>query len=105
MRTRLLVVLLVLSAAALAGFAWPLLSSTAAARTQQLVISRTAELDRFASLAQQAGDSGDTSQLSAEVQAYSELYHEGVLVVDARKGPVVEAGGLKAGDPSLIPLL
>ncbi|MEV4319911.1 HAMP domain-containing sensor histidine kinase [Actinocrispum sp. NPDC049592] len=104
MRTRLLVVLLVLSAAALAGFAWPLLTSTAAARTQQLVISRTAELDRFAALAQQAGDTGDTAQVSAEVRAYSELYNEGVLVVDARKRPVVEAG-LKADDPSLMSLL
>jgi signal transduction histidine kinase len=105
MRTRLLVVLLALSAAAVAGFAWPLLTSTAAARTQQLVISRTAELDRFAALAQQAGDSGDTSQLGAEVRAYSELYSEGVLVLDARKRPVVESGGLRADDPAIGPLI
>jgi signal transduction histidine kinase len=98
MRTRLLVVLLVLSAAAIAGFAWPLLGSTAAARTQQLVISRTAELDRFAALAQQADDSGDTSQLADEVRAYSDLYGEAVLVVDTRKREVVATGGLQAAD-------
>lgn len=95
MRTRLLVVLLVLSAAAVAGFAWPLLGSTAAARTQQLLISRTAEVDRFAVLAQQAEDSGDDAQLAAEVQAYTDLYGEAVLVVDARKRQIVATGGLR----------
>jgi signal transduction histidine kinase len=101
MRTRLLVVLLVLSAAALTGFAWPLLASTAAARTQKLLISRTAEVDRFAALAQQAGETGDTGQLAAEVGAYSDLYGEAVLVVDARKRKIVEAGGLRAEDPAI----
>lgn len=92
MRTRLLVVLLLLSAAAVAGFAWPLLGSTAAGRTQELVISRTAEIDRFAALAQQAEDSGDLGQLAAEVKAYTDLYGEPVLVVDARKRQVVSTG-------------
>jgi signal transduction histidine kinase len=105
MRTRLMVVLLVLSAAALAAFAWPLLTSTAAARTQELVISRTGEVDRFAALAQQAGESGDVRQLASEVQAYSDLYGEAVLVVDARKRQVVAAGGLRAEDPALGPLM
>jgi signal transduction histidine kinase len=92
MRTRLLVVLLLLSAAAVAGFAWPLLGSTAAARTQELVISRTAEVDRFASLAQQAEDSDDYGPLAAEVKAYTDLYGEPVLVVDARKRQVMSTG-------------
>jgi signal transduction histidine kinase len=95
MRTRLLVVLLVLSAAAIAGFAWPLLGSTAAARTQQLLISRTAELDRFAVLAQHAEDSGDDAQLAAEIQAYTTVYGEAVLVVDTRKHQIVSTGGLR----------
>ncbi|GAB3884226.1 hypothetical protein GCM10029964_044920 [Kibdelosporangium lantanae] len=92
MRTRLLVVLLVMAAAAVAGFAWPLLASTASARTQQLVIERTGELDRFATLAQQA----DVRLLATEVQAYTDLYGEAVLVVDARRKQVVASGGLTA---------
>ncbi|CAM4175134.1 HAMP domain-containing sensor histidine kinase [Kibdelosporangium persicum] len=98
MRTRLLVVLLLISATAVAGFAWPLLGSTAAARTQQLLISRTAELDRFAALAQQADDTGDISQLAIEVRAYTDLYGEAVLVVDTRKRQVLATGGLRADD-------
>ncbi|MCE7003356.1 HAMP domain-containing histidine kinase [Kibdelosporangium philippinense] len=103
MRTRLLVVLLLLSAAAVAGFAWPLLGSTAASRTQELLISRTAELDRFAVLAQQADDTGDTNQLANEIRAYTDLYGEPVLVVDARKRQVVATGGLRAED--VLPLI
>ncbi|ONI84218.1 two-component sensor histidine kinase [Actinosynnema sp. ALI-1.44] len=103
MRTRLLLVLFLLSAAAVAGFAWPLLESTAASRTQELLISRTAELDRFAALAQQADDTGDTQQLALEIQAYSDLYGESVLVVDTRKRQVVATGGLRAQD--VLPLI
>ena len=102
MRRRLLLVLLVLSAAAVAGFAWPLLSSTAAARTQELVIARTADLDRFAVLAQQGADS---TALAAELTAYTELYGDAVVVVDARRHPVAEAGGLRAADPAVAPYL
>ncbi|ALG08921.1 sensor histidine kinase [Kibdelosporangium phytohabitans] len=103
MRTRLLLVLFLLSAAAVAGFAWPLLESTAASRTQELLISRTAELDRFAALAQQADDTGDTQQLALEIRAYSELYGESVLVVDTRKRQVVATGGVRAED--VLPLI
>jgi signal transduction histidine kinase len=95
-RTRLLVVLLVMAAAAVAGFAWPLLASTASARTRQLVIERTGEMDRFAALAQQATDQRDVRQLATEVQAYTDLYGEAVLVVDAQRDQVVATGGLTA---------
>nr|WP_042191907.1 HAMP domain-containing sensor histidine kinase [Kibdelosporangium sp. MJ126-NF4]CTQ97588.1 putative two-component system sensor kinase [Kibdelosporangium sp. MJ126-NF4] len=103
MRTRLLLVLFLLSAAAVAGFAWPLLESTASSRTQELLISRTAELDRFAALAQQADDTRDTQQLAMEVRSYADLYGEAVLVVDARKRQVVATGGLRAED--VVPLI
>ncbi|MCP2163789.1 sensor histidine kinase [Goodfellowiella coeruleoviolacea] len=103
MRARLLVVLLVFSVSAVAAFALPLLSSTAAERTQRLVIDRTADLDRFAVLAQQATATGDTSQLAAEVTAYTQLYGEPVVVVDAQRRPVVQTGGLRADDPALGP--
>jgi signal transduction histidine kinase len=104
-RTRLLVVLLGFSVAAVAGFVWPLLMVTAQERTQQLAISRTADLDRFAVLAQQASTSGDTGQLHDEVTRYAELYGAAVVVVDARRRPVVEAGAMRADDPALAPLV
>jgi DNA-binding response OmpR family regulator/signal transduction histidine kinase len=100
-RWRLLVALLAFAAVAVAGFAWPLLASTSAERTQQLVISRTADLDRFAALADQALASGDTVALDAELRRYAELYGEAVLVVDTRRAPVLGSGGLAIGDPAV----
>ncbi|GAA3886325.1 HAMP domain-containing sensor histidine kinase [Saccharothrix violaceirubra] len=88
MRRRLLLVLLLFSAAAVAGFAVPLLSATAAERTQRFVLSRTADLDRFAALA----DRDDTANLVAEVEAYVALYGEPVVVVDAHRRPVAGSG-------------
>lgn len=98
-------VLLVFAAVAVAGFAWPLLVSAAAERTGRLLIDRTAALDRFAVLAQQAIAGGDATTLREEAQAYSGLYGEGVVVIDQRRRPVVSAGGLRADDPALKPLI
>ncbi|PRX45106.1 signal transduction histidine kinase [Prauserella shujinwangii] len=100
MRTRLLLVLVVFALAAVAGFAAPLLRTTAEQRTQQLVIGRDADIDRFVVLAQQAVDSGDTGTLAAEARRYAELYGEGVVVVDARREPLAQAG-LSLADPGV----
>ncbi|MFB6933947.1 sensor histidine kinase [Streptomyces chartreusis] len=99
MRTRVLTVVLAFAVLAVAGFAVPLLGVTATQRTEQLVAARTGDLDRFAGLAEQAAESGDTGALTAEVKRYAELYGEAVVVVDARREPVVQAGGLRATDP------
>ncbi len=104
MRRRLLLVLLLFSGAAVAAFAVPLLSSTAAERTQRFVLTRTGDLDRFAALAQQAETTGDKAALEDEVTAYVELYGEPVVVVDARRQPVAQAG-LTADDPALARVL
>src|SRR4051812_22618438 len=88
MRTRLLVVLLAFSVVAVAAFAWPLLAVTARERTQQLSIGRTADLARFAGLAQQ----DDAAQLVSEVDRYTALYGEPVIVVNAQRQPIVAAG-------------
>ncbi|MEV4146985.1 HAMP domain-containing sensor histidine kinase [Amycolatopsis sp. NPDC049691] len=101
MRTRLLVVLVALALAVVAAFAVPLLASTAEQRTQQLVISRTADVDRFVVLAQQAVDTRDPAALVADAGRYAELYGEGVVIVDARRDPLVQAGGLTAADPAV----
>jgi signal transduction histidine kinase len=104
-RRRLLVVLLTFAAVAVTGFAWPLLSSTAAERTQQLLIDRTAALDHFAVLAQQSVTSGDVGPLTEEATAYADLYQEGVLILDQRRRVIVAAGHITPVDPQLRPLI
>lgn len=105
MRTRVLTVVLAFVVLAVAGFAVPLLAVTAAQRTQQLVAARTADLDRFAGLAEQAAESDDTGALTADVRRYTELYGEAVVVVDARRAPLVQTGGLRAADPAVARLV
>lgn len=105
MRTRVLAVLLGFVVLATAGFALPLLTVTATERTQQLLLARTADLDRFAALADQAVAAGDPSTLLAEVTRYTELYGEGIVVVSARRTPVAETGGLTAADPAVATLI
>ncbi|SDF31160.1 Signal transduction histidine kinase [Lentzea fradiae] len=84
MRQRLLLVLLLFSLSAVTAFAFPLLMSTATERTQKFVISRTADLDRFATL--------PADVVVSEAERYAEVYGEGVVVVDASGRPVVESG-------------
>ena len=99
MRRRLLLVFSVFSFFAVAAFALPLLRSTAAERTQRFVLSRTADIDRFAVLAQQS-DPEAAVQLEQEISAYHELYGEGVVVVDRAGHPNVEVG-LRIEDPGV----
>lgn len=105
MRRRLILTLLSLAAVALAGFVWPLLTSAAAERTQHLLLDRTATLDRFATLAQQAIAGGELAGLRREASAYAELYQESVLILDQRRTELVAAGGLTANDPGIRPLV
>ncbi|WP_328610084.1 HAMP domain-containing histidine kinase [Amycolatopsis sp. NBC_00345] len=101
MRARLLAVLVTLALLVVAAFAGPLLSSTAEQRTQELVISRSSDVDRFVVLAQQAVDSRDPAALAADAQRYSSLYSEAVVVVDAQRTPLVQAGGMSAAEPAV----
>ncbi|OLT05828.1 two-component sensor histidine kinase [Pseudonocardia sp. CNS-004] len=101
MRRRLLVVLSAFALAAVAGFAVPLLQSTAAGRTQEFVLTRGGDLDRFAALAQQATGPAGAGALAQEVQAHHAVYGEGVAVVDRSGRAIVEAG-LRAGDPAVV---
>jgi signal transduction histidine kinase len=99
-RKRLLIVLLAFSALAVTAFAWPLLTSTAAKRTQDFLIARTAELDRIAAIAQQGVLDGDFAELKAEVHAYHQIYADGLLVVDNTRAPLA-AEGLTGRDPGV----
>lgn len=101
MRARLLVVLLIFSVTAVAAFALPLLMVTARERTQQLSISRTADLDRFAGLTQQ----DDQEQLVSEVTRFTSLYGEPVIVVNAQRQPIVATGGIAVGEADVAPMI
>lgn len=98
MRRRLLLVLLAFAVLAVAGFAVPLLDSTAATRTREFVLSRTEDLSRFATLAQEATSGGNRTRLAMEVRAHTEVFGDGVVVVDAHRRVIVE-NGLRAADP------
>lgn len=84
MRTRLLLVLAVLGTVVVTGFAVPLASSTAEARTRELVAVRQADLQRFAGLAEDYVRTGSPGLLQEEMDAYHELYAEDVAVVSTR---------------------
>ncbi len=105
MRTRVQAALLLFVVIAVAAFAVPLLLFTASDRTQQLVLARSADLDRFASLMDQAAATGDTSAVTAEVRRYTQLYGEALVVTDTRRNPVVQTGGMRAADPAVARLL
>ncbi|MFI7481622.1 sensor histidine kinase [Kocuria sp. M1R5S2] len=84
MRTRLLVVLAVLGAIVVTAFAVPLALSTAEARTREFVAGRQAHLQRFAGLAEDYVRTGAEGLVQEEMDAYHELYAEGVAVVSTR---------------------
>ncbi|MEV0061987.1 HAMP domain-containing sensor histidine kinase [Nocardia sp. NPDC050718] len=100
MRRRLLIALTVFAALAVLAFAVPLSLTAATSRTQHLVLGRSGDADRFATLADAAGSAGGVRALADEVTRYHELYGENVLVVDARGAPVVNAG-VAVDDPRI----
>ncbi|WP_406236390.1 ATP-binding protein [Nocardia sp. NBC_01009] len=91
MRRRLLIALTVFAALAVLAFAVPLSLTFATSRTQELVLGRSGDADRLATLADVAAADGDVRALAEEVGRYHELYDEPVLVVDARGAPTVNA--------------
>ena len=101
----MLAVLLAFVLLATAGFAIPLLTVTATQRTQQLLLARAGDLDRFAALADDAATTGDESTVTAEATRYTELYGEPIVVVTARRVPVVATGGMTAAEPAVSQLI
>ncbi|MDQ0675702.1 signal transduction histidine kinase [Pseudarthrobacter siccitolerans] len=81
MRLRVLGVLSVLSVLLVLIASNTILASAGRELTQELQINRAASLNRLAQVAFDAGaDGGDATQLQAEMDRYSELYGEGVLI-------------------------
>lgn len=105
MRTRVQTALLLFAVLAVAAFAIPLLLFTASDRTQELVLARSADLDHFASLMDQAAATGDTSAVTAEARRYTQLYGEPLVVTDTSRSPVVQTGGMRAADPAVSRLI
>ncbi|MFB6791726.1 sensor histidine kinase [Streptomyces olivaceus] len=105
MRTRVQTVLLVFGVLAVAAFAVPLLLFTASDRTQQLVLARSSDLDRFTSLMDRAASTQDTSAIALEARRYTQLYGEPLVVTDTRGHPVVQTGGMRAADPAVARLV
>ncbi|WP_194817390.1 HAMP domain-containing sensor histidine kinase [Nocardia sp. XZ_19_385] len=92
MRRRLLFALTVFAAIAVLAFAVPLSLTYATSRTQELVLGRNGDADRFATIADAAVAERDPRALIEEIVRYHELYGENVLVVDARGATTVNAG-------------
>jgi signal transduction histidine kinase len=71
-----------------------ILTSASRELTQELQINRVAALNRFAQLASDAAEDNDTTQLQREMDRYSELYGEGILIRLQQK--TLNSGGLTA---------
>ena len=81
MRLRVLGILSVLSVLLVLIASNTILASAGRELTQELQINRAASLNRLAQVAFDAGaDGGEATQLQAEMDRYSELYGEGVLI-------------------------
>jgi hypothetical protein len=101
MRTRVLIVLTGFSLVAVAGLVLPLLATTSQARTQALLLSRVATLDRLAALAREMRDAGDLATVQAEASRMTELYGEDLLLVGPSGRPVMSTGSLDLNDPGV----
>ncbi|MGY3567188.1 sensor histidine kinase [Sinomonas sp. RB5] len=80
MRLRVLGILSLFSVLIVAAVSASILASVGRELTQELQINRVAALNRFAQVADDATSSGDTAQLQREMDRYSALYGEGIVV-------------------------
>jgi signal transduction histidine kinase len=100
MRNRLMLVLAVLTTLAVTGFGLPLAASIADSRTQQFVLSRDSDLQRFVGLASGYVTTGIPGSLFEEMQIYHELYGDKVAVVST-KGMPPYGEGISPDSPAL----
>lgn len=80
MKIRVLAILSVISVLIVVTVSSVILTSAGRELTQELQINRVTSLNRFAQLANDASSDNDTTQLQREMDRYSELYGEGILV-------------------------
>jgi signal transduction histidine kinase len=84
MRARLLIVLTTLGALTVIAFSIPLMLAQAESRTREFLLTRDADLQRFASLADSYVTGGPPGSLFDELQVYRDLYGEPIAVVSTR---------------------
>ena len=100
MKVRVLAVLSVVSVLIVIFSSSAILTSASRELTQQLQINRAASLNRLAQVAfDAAADGGDATQLQAEMDRYSELYGEGVLI--RLQTGVLRSGALSEDRPDV----
>lgn len=87
MRNRLMWVLAVLTALAVTGFGFPLATTIADARTQQFVLNRDSDLQRFVGLASGYATTGNPGSLFEEMRIYHDLYGDRLAVVSTKGQP------------------
>ncbi|MFW0771840.1 sensor histidine kinase [Paenarthrobacter nitroguajacolicus] len=76
-----------------------ILTSASREVTQELQINRVAALNRFAQLASDAAEDNNTTQLQREMDRYSELYGEGILIRLQQK--TLRSGRLSEDQPQV----
>jgi len=99
MRLRVLGVLSVLCLVVVFLISGTILTSASRELTQELQINRAASLNRLAQVAFDAANDGDTVRLQREMDTYSGLYGEGI-VVRVQQATLV-SGGLSADRPDV----
>ncbi|TWD48802.1 signal transduction histidine kinase [Arthrobacter sp. AG367] len=95
MRLRVLGVLSVLCLVVVFLISGTILGSASRELTQELQINRAASLNRLAQVAFDAAGDGDTVRLQREMDTYSGLYGEGIVV--RVQQDILASGGLDAG--------
>ncbi len=99
MKLRVLGILSVLAVLIVIIASNAILTSAGRELTQELQINRAASLNRLAQVAFDAASAGETAQLQAEMDRYSELYGEGVLI-RLQQG-TLRSGGLSEDRPDV----
>ncbi|WP_413249835.1 sensor histidine kinase [Sinomonas flava] len=99
MRLRVLGILSLFSILIVAVVSASILASVSRELTQELQINRVAALNRFAQVADDAVASGETSQLQREMDRYSALYGEGIVIRTPQA--TLASGGLSPDRPDV----
>ena len=99
MKVRVLGILSLLVVVIVVTVSSVILTSAGRELTQELQINRVAALNRFAQLASDAAEDNNTTQLQREMDRYSELYGEGILIRLQQK--TLHSGDLSEDQPEV----
>ena len=100
MKRRVLGILSLFALVMVVAISSAILSSAGRELTQEVQINRVSALNRFAQVAYDSSQSGDPTQLRREMERYSSLYGEGVLV-RLEEAATVQSGGLNPDRPDV----